>query len=194
MSGGDGIADWLQSVQGRIARIVAGSLLIILGLGIIGGFLGVLLLILGAVPIASAAYGTLLIGPLLGRDIHGRRPEDQPRDEDEEDGGGEDDDGEAREDESGQEPGGERRGEEPAEEPQEQLEKDTSGEASATRDESSDSGRRESTGKSEDSGGDKESSSGGSTGAPPLARAERPPGQGPRTKDVSGSGGDAGQD
>ena len=43
------------SVQGRIARIVAGSLLIIIGLGLIGGVLGVLLMIIGAIPIASAA-------------------------------------------------------------------------------------------------------------------------------------------
>ena len=36
---------------------MVGSLLIIIGLGVIGGFLGVLLMIVGAVPIASAAYG-----------------------------------------------------------------------------------------------------------------------------------------
>ena len=83
MSDRDGTADWLLSVQGRIARIVAGSLLIIIGLGLIGGFLGVLLMIIGAIPIASAAYGTLLIGPLFGRDIRGRRPEDQPAEEQE---------------------------------------------------------------------------------------------------------------
>jgi len=122
MSDRDGTADWLLSVQGRIARIVAGSLLIIIGLGLIGGFLGVLLMIIGAIPIASAAYGTLLIGPLLGRDIRGRRPEDQPAEEREETS----DEGE--------------------DEPREQLEEEWS--------------------------------------APPLARAERPEGEGPRTKDL----------
>ena len=122
MSDRDGAADWLLSVQGRIARIVAGSLLIIIGLGLIGGFLGVLLMIIGAIPIASAAYGTLLIGPLLGRDIRGRRPEDQPAEEREETS----DEGE--------------------DEPREQLEEEWS--------------------------------------APPLARAERPEGEGPRTKDL----------
>ena len=58
-----------------------GTLLILIGLGVIGGFLGVLLLILGAIPIASAAYGALLVGPLLGRDTMGRRPEDQPEED-----------------------------------------------------------------------------------------------------------------
>ena len=122
MSDRDGTADWLLSVQGRIARIVAGSLLIIIGLGLIGGFLGVLLMIIGAIPIASAAYGTLLVGPLFGRDIRGRRPEDQPAEE-----------------EAGDE---KPRDEEPGNEPDEEW------------------------------------------SAPPLARAERPQGQGARTKDL----------
>jgi hypothetical protein len=130
MNDRDATADWLLSVHGRIARIVAGSLLIIIGLGIVGGFLGVLLMLIGAVPIASAAYGTLLVGPLLGRDIRGRRPEQQEDDEDEK--GGEEDD--------------------------------------APRDEE----RSE----ADDDAPDPEWS------APPLARAERAPGQEPRTRDI----------
>ena len=73
--------DWLLTTQGRLARIAGGTLLILLGLGVIGGFIGVLFLILGAIPIASAAYGALLIGPLFGRDTMGRLPEDQPEEE-----------------------------------------------------------------------------------------------------------------
>ena len=73
--------DWLLTTQGRLARIAGGTLLILLGLGVIGGFFGVLFLILGAIPIASAAYGALLIGPLFGRDTMGRLPEDQPEEE-----------------------------------------------------------------------------------------------------------------
>jgi hypothetical protein len=113
--------DWLLGTQGRVARIVAGSLLIILGLGIIGGLLGVLLLIIGAIPIASAAYGTFLLGPLFGRDIRGRRPSRQPVEEREE----------AKAD---------------GDEPSTDADPDWS--------------------------------------APPLARAERPRRQGPRTKDL----------
>jgi hypothetical protein len=96
--------DWLLTTQGRLTRIAGGTLLILLGLGVIGGFIGVLLLIIGAVPIASAAYGALLIGPLFGRDTMGRRPEDQPEEKkqdsaDEEESGDEssdDDDSSAR--------------------------------------------------------------------------------------------------
>ena len=84
MSDPDATADWLLSTQGRLARIAAGTLLILIGLGVVGGFLGVILLLIGAVPIASAAYGALLVGPLLGRDTMGRRPEDQPEDKQDE--------------------------------------------------------------------------------------------------------------
>jgi Inner membrane protein YgaP-like, transmembrane domain len=94
--------DWLLSTQGRLARIAAGTILILLGLGVIGGFIGILLLIIGAVPIASAAYGALLIGPLFGRDTMGRRPEDQQQDEEKQD---EDDDSPARAEESGDDSG-----------------------------------------------------------------------------------------
>ena len=126
MNDRDATADWLLSTQGRIARIAAGSLLIIIGLGIIGGFVGVLLMLIGAVPIASAAYGTLLVGPLFGRDIRGRRTSEQEED------GGED------------------------------------GDRSAD----------------EESSADDERSADEEWSAPPVARAERPEGQGPRTKDL----------
>jgi hypothetical protein len=128
--------DWLLTTQGRLARIAGGTLLILLGLGVIGGFIGVLLLILGAIPIASAAYGALLIGPLFGRDTMGRRPEDQPEDEKQE--GAEAEEEDSSEDESRGE------GEDEASAPE--AEPDWS--------------------------------------APPLARAERPEGQEPRTRDL----------
>jgi len=126
--------DWLLTTQGRLARIAGGTLLILLGLGVIGGFIGVLFLILGAVPIASAAYGALLIGPLFGRDTMGRRPEDQPEEE-KQDSADED------------------------EEPEAEPEDDSSDEDDAPQ-------------------ADPDWS------APPLARAERPEGQQPRTRDL----------
>jgi hypothetical protein len=160
--------DWLLSTQGRLARIAAGTLLILIGLGLIGGFLGVLLLIIGAVPIASAAYGTLLIGPLFGRDIHGRRPEDQPQDE------GGDDEGEGEEDEAEEDADDERRRPKASE-----------------HDDDDDGGGRDDDGGRDDAlTGDGPSAEDDDSRAPQppdddfkLARAERPPGQGPRTKD-----------
>ena len=122
--------DWLLTTQGRLARIAAGTVLILFGLGVIGGFFGVILLIIGAIPIASAAYGALLIGPLFGRDTMGRRPEDQPKKD-------EDDDEEAE---------------------------------AAARDE-------------DDSSGGDEPDPDPEHEPTPLARAERPEGQEPRTRD-----------
>ena len=99
MNDPDAVADWLLSTRGRLARILFGTVLILIGLGVLrGGILGILLLILGAIPIASAAYGTLLIGPLLGRDTSGRRPEDQPKEEKDE--SSDDDEDEDQEDEA----------------------------------------------------------------------------------------------
>ena len=121
--------DWLLTTQGRLARIAGGTLLILLGLGVIGGFIGVLFLILGAIPIASAAYGALLIGPLFGRDTMGRRPEDQPEEE--------------KKDSADEE-----------EEPEDEDSSDDAPEANPD------------------------------WSAPPLARAERPEGQEPRTRDL----------
>jgi hypothetical protein len=132
--------DWLLTTQGRLARIAGGTILILLGLGVIGGFIGVLFLILGAVPIASAAYGALLIGPLFGRDTMGRRPEDQPEEEKKQDSADEDED--------------------------------------ASDDDSSTRGKEQ----DEDSGDATEGDPDWS--APPLARAERPEGQEPRTRDL----------
>jgi len=126
--------DWLLTTQGRLARIAGGTLLILLGLGVIGGFIGVLFLILGAIPIASAAYGALLIGPLFGRDTMGRRPEDQPEEE--------------KQDSTDED-----------EEPEAEPEDDSSDEDDAPQ-------------------ADPDWS------APPLARAERPEGQEPRTRDL----------
>jgi hypothetical protein len=121
--------DWLLTTQGRLARIAGGTLLILLGLGVIGGFIGVLFLILGAIPIASAAYGALLVGPLFGRDTMGRRPEDQPEEE----------------------------RKESADEEEEPEDEDSSDDAPEAEPDWS---------------------------APPLARAERPEGQEPRTRDL----------
>jgi hypothetical protein len=126
--------DWLLTTQGRLARIAGGTLLILLGLGVIGGFIGVLFLILGAIPIASAAYGALLIGPLFGRDTMGRRPEDQPEEE-----------------------------------------KKESAEA-----EEEDSSEEDASARGEDSAPEADPD----WSAPPLARAERPEGQEPRTRDL----------
>ena len=177
MSDPDRLADWLLSTEGRVARIVAGTVLILLGLGAIGGFLGVLLLLVGAVPIASAAYGTLLVGPLLGRDIRGRRPEDQPEEEkdEDEDSDDEDEDDEPRSEEKDEDRSEENEGEPRSEEKDEDRSEENEGEP---RSEEKDEDRSEPDDDAPARKPDPDWS------APPLARAERAAGQGPRTKDL----------
>ena len=77
----DSAVEFLLSTRGRILRVVVGTVLIIVGLGVVGGFLGVLLMILGVVPLVTSAMGWLAIAPLFGRDIHGRREGEEPREE-----------------------------------------------------------------------------------------------------------------
>jgi hypothetical protein len=153
MNDRDAVADWLLSTRGRLARILLGTVLILIGLGVLrGGILGILLLLIGAVLVASAAYGTLLIGPLLGRDTRGRRPQDQP--EEDTDEGGEDASSEEEDDATSR----------------------AGSSASAddtSRDRSPESG--------EDEGAPQPDPD---WSAPPVARAERPPGQEPRTRDL----------
>jgi len=172
--------DWLMSTQGRLARIGGGTLLILIGLGLIGGFFGVILLLIGAVPIASAAYGTLLVGPLFGRDIHGRRPEDQPKEEPKDEAGDDEDDAGDDEDEA----------EEDDDSSRDKAERDDSARDDASDDD--DARDEDSSPDDEDSSPDDEDSSADDDApeadpdwsAPPLARAERPEGQEPRTKDL----------
>ena len=151
--------DWLMSTQGRLARIVAGTALILIGLGVVGGFLGVILLLIGAVPIASAAYGALLIGPLYGRDTMGRRPEDQPK--------------KKKKDEDAKD--------------EDEDEKDSSDAKTSARDKDDDSSARDedddSSARDEDDSSDAPKAD-PDWSAPPLATAKRPEGQEPRTRDL----------
>jgi hypothetical protein len=140
MSERQDIPDWLMSTKGRLARIAFGTVLILVGLGVIGGFFGVLLLLIGAVPIATAAYGALLVGPLFGA----TPPEERP---------------------------GEPTGEEYVASFDGDEDGDDEGEEESEREEEREAAAAETPSEPRNL-----------TGAPPLARAERPPGQEPRTK------------
>jgi Inner membrane protein YgaP-like, transmembrane domain len=63
--------DFMQSPLGRILRIVLGLALIGLGLFAFGGLPGVIVAIIGLVPLFAGAFGVCLVGPLFGTDFHG---------------------------------------------------------------------------------------------------------------------------
>lgn len=62
---------FMSSSAGRALRIVAGLALIALGLAVVGGTAGIVMAVVGLVPLAAGAAGVCLFGPLLGSDLHG---------------------------------------------------------------------------------------------------------------------------
>jgi hypothetical protein len=65
--------EFLVSATGRLSRSAAGAALIVAG-RTIGGRAGIVLVVLGAVPIINSALGLLAVGPLVGTDLRGRPP------------------------------------------------------------------------------------------------------------------------
>jgi hypothetical protein len=63
--------EFLVSPAGRLSRSAFGAALIVAG-RTIGGRAGVVLVVLGVVPIVNSAMGLLAVGPLIGADLRGR--------------------------------------------------------------------------------------------------------------------------
>jgi hypothetical protein len=63
---------FMRSTSGRALRIVAGLLLIVMGLVVIGGAAGVVVSVVGLVPLAAGTFNFCLLGPVLGVDLRGR--------------------------------------------------------------------------------------------------------------------------
>lgn len=72
-----GFVNFMRSNAGRLLRIVAGLALILVGLFVIGGTGGVIVAIVGLVPLAAGIFNFCLFGPLFGVDLWGRSAEDK---------------------------------------------------------------------------------------------------------------------
>lgn len=59
------LVTWMNGAAGRLARVVAGLVLIGIGLAA-GGMLGVVLAVVGLVPLLAGAFGVCLLAPLMG--------------------------------------------------------------------------------------------------------------------------------
>lgn len=66
----DAVLKFLASMNGRIARIVAGAVLICLGI-IIGSTGGWILIIVGVLPLAAGVFDVCLFAPLFGHAFKG---------------------------------------------------------------------------------------------------------------------------
>jgi hypothetical protein len=69
-----GFARFMSSLAGRLLRIVAGIALIVIGLAVVQGTGGVLLAVIGLVPLVAGlfnfcVFAPLFGGPFLARDI-----------------------------------------------------------------------------------------------------------------------------
>jgi len=66
-----GFAQFMASGLGRALRIVAGIALIAVGLGLVGGTGGIVLAVVGLVPLLAGAFDVCLFAPLLGAPFKG---------------------------------------------------------------------------------------------------------------------------
>ncbi len=64
---------FLAATTGRITRAIAGIALIALGLGVIGGTSGIVIAIIGVVPLAAGLFDFCLFGALLGYGFSGNQ-------------------------------------------------------------------------------------------------------------------------
>jgi Zn-dependent protease len=69
-----GFARFMTSLAGRLIRIVAGIALIVIGLAVVHGTGGIILAIVGLVPLVAGVFNfcvfaPLFGGPFLGKDV-----------------------------------------------------------------------------------------------------------------------------
>ncbi len=69
----DGFVNFMQSLVGRLLRIVAGAILIAVGIWVVGGPWGVVLAVIGAVPLIAGAVGICLLAPFFGYTLQGQK-------------------------------------------------------------------------------------------------------------------------
>jgi hypothetical protein len=61
-----GFARFMSSLVGRLLRIVAGIALIIIGLAVVHGTGGVILAVIGLVPLVAGLFNFCVFAPLFG--------------------------------------------------------------------------------------------------------------------------------
>jgi hypothetical protein len=62
---------FMASTTGRIVRIVAGVVLIVLGVWVIGGTAGIIVAIVGLVPLLAGVFDFCVFAPLFGAPLSG---------------------------------------------------------------------------------------------------------------------------
>ncbi len=68
-----GFVKFMSSAAGRIMRIVAGIALVVVGLLLLKGTAGIVLAVVGVVPLAAGVFDLCLFAPLFGMPLSGRK-------------------------------------------------------------------------------------------------------------------------
>lgn len=71
-TGPNGFASFMASPAGRGLRIVAGAAIIAVGVGRMGTTSGVVLIVVGLVPLLAGIFNVCMIAPLIGAPFSGR--------------------------------------------------------------------------------------------------------------------------
>jgi Inner membrane protein YgaP-like, transmembrane domain len=64
---------FMASPAGRITRIVAGLLLIVLGLSVVHGTGGIILVVVGLLPLVAGLFDFCVFAPLFGAPLGGKK-------------------------------------------------------------------------------------------------------------------------
>jgi hypothetical protein len=67
---------FLASPTGRLVRVVAGLVLIVVGIAVVGGVIGWILAIIGLVPLVAGVFDWCFFAPLFGLPFAGPRLRD----------------------------------------------------------------------------------------------------------------------
>jgi hypothetical protein len=63
--------NFMASSTGRIARIVAGIALIVIGLVVLSGTTGIIVAVIGVIPLVAGLFDFCIFAPLFGRPLSG---------------------------------------------------------------------------------------------------------------------------
>ena len=66
----NGLINFMQGTVGRVARVVLGLALIYVGLAVVGGTAGIVVAVIGLLPIAMGVWGPCLLGFVFKQPTH----------------------------------------------------------------------------------------------------------------------------
>jgi hypothetical protein len=66
------LARFMAGTLGRAIRIIAGVVLIAVGLGVVGETTGIIIAVIGVLPILAGVFNVCIIAPLIGAPFAGK--------------------------------------------------------------------------------------------------------------------------